>query len=58
MITVSSPLSRWTTIAGFVTRFRDFADSRPLPKKNASSSQIPQTGIACGRPSGREVETQ
>jgi hypothetical protein len=58
MMTVSFPLSRWTTIAGFAARFRASADSAPVPKKNESSTQTPQTGIAGGRPSGRVVEIQ
>jgi hypothetical protein len=56
MITTSLPLSRWTAISGLAARFS--TASEPVEKNSVPSSQTPQTGRQCGRPSGRVVAIQ
>lgn len=47
-----------TTTSGFVARFRALRSSGPVQKCNASSDQSPISGVTCGRPSGRAVDSQ
>jgi hypothetical protein len=44
--------------AGVGGEVRALRDPRLLENQNAPSSQTPQTGMACGRPSGQLVATQ
>jgi hypothetical protein len=39
-------------------RFLDFCSPGPLLKYNAPSIQTATTGVTCGRPSARTVDTQ
>lgn len=56
--TGSTGLSVVTTQRGSAARLRALRERRLLENQNAPSCQTPQTGMACGRPSGQLVATQ
>jgi hypothetical protein len=43
---------------GSAARLRAFRERRPLENQSRPSNQTPQTGMTCGRPSGRTVAHQ
>jgi hypothetical protein len=56
--TGSTAFSVVTTQRGSAARLRTLRDPRLLENQNAPSCQTPQTGMACGRPSGQRLATQ
>jgi len=58
MVNDSSPLSTATTHRPSAVRLRYLRELTPVEKNNADVTHTPQTGDACGAPSGPVLQIQ